>query len=192
MANVTITSLPYASSLTGTEAVPIVQNGQTVQTTTGAIQATPSLSTYPFLMTQNTSALGASRYVAMGSGLTTVDGGAGSTFTINLTGAPLSLVTSGTGIQVKTNSTTLVNRTITIIGSGLAITNGDGISGNPTISTTGVLANFASTSGTGLVTINLQSNYIPVVNLSDLTNLRNLSLNNDQLTSINLAGLNNL
>ena len=154
MSNITITQLPTAGALTGTEAVPVVQNGVTVQTTTGAIQATSNLTTYPFLMTQATSALGSSRYVATGSGLSTADGGAGSTFTINLTGAPLSLVTSGTGIQVKTNSTTLVNRTITITGSGLAITNGDGISGNPTISTTGVLANFASTSGTGLVTIN--------------------------------------
>ena len=154
MSNITITQLPTAGALTGTEAVPVVQNGVTVQTTTGAIQATSNLTTYPFLMTQATSALGSSRYVATGSGLSTADGGAGSTFTINLTGAPLSLVTSGTGIQVKTNSTTLVNRTITITGSGLAITNGDGISGNPTISTTGVLAIFASSSGTGLVTIN--------------------------------------
>jgi len=37
MANVTITQLPFAQALTGTELVPIVQNGQTVRTTTGAI-----------------------------------------------------------------------------------------------------------------------------------------------------------
>ena len=154
MSNITITQLPTAGALTGTEAVPVVQNGVTVQTTTGAIQATSNLTTYPFLMTQATSALGSSRYVATGSGLSTADGGAGSTFTINLTGAPLSLVTSSAGIQVKTDVNTVVNRTISVTGSGLAITNGDGISGNPTISTTGVLANFASTSGTGLVTIN--------------------------------------
>ena len=154
MSNITITQLPTAGALTGTEAVPVVQNGVTVQTTTGAIQATSNLTTYPFLMTQATSALGSSRYVATGSGLSTADGGAGSTFTINLTGAPLSLVTSSAGIQVKTDVNTVVNRTISVTGSGLSVTNGDGISGNPTISTTGVLANFASTSGTGLVTIN--------------------------------------
>ena len=154
MSNITITQLPAAGALTGTEAVPVVQNGVTVQTTTGAIQATSNLTTYPFLMTQATSALGSSRYVATGSGLSTADGGAGSTFTINLTGAPLSLVTSSAGIQVKTDVNTVVNRTISVTGSGLSVTNGDGISGNPTISTTGVLANFASTSGTGLVTIN--------------------------------------
>jgi hypothetical protein len=154
MANVQITQLPYAGALNGTEAVPVVQNGVTVQTTTGAIQATSNLNTYPFLMTQATGALGSSRYIATGAGLSTTDGGAGSTLAVNLTGAPLSLVTSSSGIQVKTNVNTLVNRTITTSGSGLTISNGDGIAGNPTISTTGVLANFASASGTGLLTIN--------------------------------------
>jgi len=37
MANVTITQLPAAQALTGTELVPIVQNGQTVRTTTASI-----------------------------------------------------------------------------------------------------------------------------------------------------------
>jgi hypothetical protein len=154
MANIQITQLPNAGALTGTEAVPIVQNGVTVQTTTGAIQATSNLSTYPFLMTQATGALGSSRYITTGSGLTTVDGGAGSTFAVNLTGAPLSLVTSPTGIQVKTGVNTLTSRTIAISGSGLAIANADGIAGNPTISLAGIMANFASVSGTGLLTVN--------------------------------------
>jgi hypothetical protein len=154
MANVTITQLPTAGALTGTEAVPIVQNGVTVQTTTGAIQATSNLSTYPFLMTQATGALGSSRYITTGAGLTTVDGGAGSTFAINLTGANLSLVTSSLGIQVKTGVNTLTNRTIAVSGSGLAISNGDALAGNPTISLSGIMANFASVSGTGLLTVN--------------------------------------
>ena len=154
MANVTITQLPTAGALTGTEAVPVVQNGVTVQTTTGAIQATSNLSTYPFLMTQATGALGASRYITTGAGMTTVDGGAGSTFAINLVGAPLALVTSGTGFQVKTGSTTLINRSIAVSGSGLSISNGSGISGDPTISLSGIVANFASVSGIGLLTVN--------------------------------------
>jgi hypothetical protein len=153
MANVTITQLPTASALTGTEAVPVVQNGVTVQTTTGAIQATSNLSTYPFLMTQATGALGSSRYITTGAGMTTVDGGVGSTFAINLVGAPLALVTSGTGFQVKTGSTTLINRSVAVSGSGLSISNGSGISGDPTISLSGIMANFASVSGTGLLTV---------------------------------------
>ena len=154
MANVTISSLPTAGALNGTEAVPVVQNGVTVQTTTGAIQATSNLSTYPFLMTQATGALGSSRYITTGAGLTTVDGGTGSTFAVNLTGANLSLVTSPAGIQVKTDVNTIVNRSIAVTGSGLAIANADGISGNPTLSLAGVTANLASLSGTGLVTVN--------------------------------------
>ena len=154
MANVQITQLPTAGALNGTEAVPVVQNGVTVQTTTGAIQATSNLSTYPFLMTQATGALGSSRYITTGAGMTTVDGGAGSTFAINLTGANLSLVTSPAGIQVKTDVNTIVNRSIAVTGSGLAIANTDGIAGNPTLSLAGVIANFASLSGTGLVTVN--------------------------------------
>jgi hypothetical protein len=154
MANVTITQLPTASALTGTEAVPVVQNGVTVQTTTGAIQATSNLSTYPFLMTQATGALGASRYITTGAGMTTVDGGAGSTFAVNLVGAPLALVTSGTGFQVKTGSTTLINRSVAVSGSGLSISNGSGISGDPTISLSGIVANLASVSGIGLLTVN--------------------------------------
>ena len=150
---VTILQLPTASALTGTESVPVVQNGVTVQTTTSAISGAGALN-YPFLTVNSTSGLSQARYMATGSGLSLTDNGAGATLQINLTGAPLSLVSSNAGIQVKTNGTTLVNRTFTATGNGLSITNGDGISGDPTITTTGVLANFASTSGTGLVTIN--------------------------------------
>jgi hypothetical protein len=45
MANVQITQLPAAGTITGTEAVPIVQNGVTVQTTTGAITSGPFTNT---------------------------------------------------------------------------------------------------------------------------------------------------
>jgi hypothetical protein len=41
-AQVQITQLPSAGTITGNEAVPIVQNGVTVQTTTGAIAASPT------------------------------------------------------------------------------------------------------------------------------------------------------
>jgi hypothetical protein len=43
-AQVTITQLPTAGAITGTETVPIVQNGQTVRTTTGAIAASGGVS----------------------------------------------------------------------------------------------------------------------------------------------------
>lgn len=152
MANVTITSLPPAQTLTGLESVPVVQNGLTVQTTTGAIANSPVL-TQTFLTVGSQPALGNSRSLSVGPGLGTVDNGPGSTYTINLVGAPLSLVTSGNGFQVKTTANTLVNRSITV-GSGLGITNGDGIADNPLIAYTGVMSNLAALSGTGLVAVN--------------------------------------
>ena len=75
MANVTITQLPAAGPITGTESVPIVQNGQTVQTTTGAISASPSQN-QTFLTLNNESTLPNSRYLSTGTGLGLNDGGA--------------------------------------------------------------------------------------------------------------------
>jgi len=93
MANVSITQLPTATTLTGTEAVPIVQNGATVQTTTAAIANSPVL-TQTFLTVGAQSTLGNSRYLTVGPGLGTVDGGAAGPFSVNLTGAPLALNSS--------------------------------------------------------------------------------------------------
>ena len=154
MANVTITSLPTASALTGTEAVPVVQNGVTVQTTTGQIASATNLSGYSFLTATSTPALGNSRYLASSVGIGITDGGAGQNLVLGLNGISGQLEVSGNGFQVKSSGSTLVNRTIAVSGNGIAITNGNGVAGNPTISISGVLANFASTSGVGLVTIN--------------------------------------
>lgn len=44
----------------------------------------------------------------------------------------------GTGFGVRTGPSTTVLRSITVTGSGLSITNGDGVSGNPVLSNTGV------------------------------------------------------
>jgi hypothetical protein len=62
-------------------------------------------------------------------------------------------VNSGTGFQVKTSSTALTNRSIAVTGAGLSITNGDGISGDPTIGLTGQVLNLANLSANGLMTI---------------------------------------
>jgi hypothetical protein len=151
MAQVTITELPLAQALTGLEPIPIVQNGVTVQTTTGAISGAGALN-YPFLTVGSTSGLTQARYVATNSGLTLTDNGAGSTLQINLTGAALSLNASGTGIQVKTNSTTVTNVSMAV-GTGLSVANADGIAGNPTISLGTFLQQFVSLTGTGMLAI---------------------------------------
>ena len=150
-AQVTITQLPAAGAITGTEAVPIVQNGQTVQTTTGAISASPS-QIYQYLTAIQTPALPNSRYLSGGTGIGLTDGGAQSPFTVFLNATSGSLEAAGNGIVVK-SSGVIVPRTITASGSGLSVTNGDGVSGNPTIALSGLSAALASVSGTGLVNV---------------------------------------
>jgi len=151
-AQVTILQLPAAGAITGSEAVPIVQNGVTVQTTTGAIANSPT-QTYSYLTVSQTPQLPNSRYVGATNGLTLTDGGAQGLFNISTTGALLSLVNSSAGFQVKTSSTAITNRSIAVTGAGLSITNGDGISGNPTIGLSGQVLNLANYSGNGILTI---------------------------------------
>ena len=149
---VTITQLPAAGALAGTESVPIVQNGVTVQTTTGAIAGAGALN-YPFLTVGSTAGLTQARYIATNSGLSVTDNGAGNSLQINLIGAALSLDNASTGIIVKTGTTTVTNRLLTI-GSGMTVSNADGVAGNPLIGLNTNLQNLASLSGTGIVAAN--------------------------------------
>jgi len=154
MANIRISQLPTApSAITGSELVPIVQNGQTVQTTVSAITSSPSL-TQTFLTVTAQSSLPNSRYIGTGLGLGSSDGGSGGIYRIFLNGVSGSLENASQGIIVKNTGTTVVNRTLTVSGSGLSISNGDGISGNPTFALTGLVQALATTGGTGLLQTN--------------------------------------
>jgi hypothetical protein len=150
-AQVAITQLPAAGAITGTEAVPIVQNGVTVQTTTGAISASPS-QIYQYLTAIQTPALPNSRYLAGGTGIGLTDGLAQGPFTISLNGTSGSLEAAGNGIVVK-SSGVIVSRSIATSGSGIGVTNANGVSGNPTIALSGLPAALASASGTGLLNV---------------------------------------
>jgi hypothetical protein len=152
MANIQITQLPAAGAITGTESVPIVQNGVTVQTTTSAISASPS-QTYTYLTVNQTPQLANSRALSGGTGIGLVDGGAQSTLQITLNGASGSLEASGNGVIVKTGSTTVVPRTLSTTGNGITVADGNGVSGNPTFSLTGIAAAIANASGTGMLAI---------------------------------------
>jgi hypothetical protein len=151
-AQVTILQLPAAGAITGTEAVPIVQNGVTVQTTTAALAGTP-VQTYTYLTVTQTPQLSNSRYVGASNGLTTTDGGAQGLFNITTTGALSSLVASGTGIQVKTSSTAITGRSVAASGAGLSVTDGSGVAGNPTVALSGLPAALANLSGSGMLAL---------------------------------------
>jgi len=150
MANIQITQLPAAGAITGTESVPIVQNGVTVKTTTGAIAASPSL-TATFLTKNQEPTLPNSRYLSTNTGITLVDGGAQSYYQVALTGAVSELNALGGGIVVKNGAGSLVNRSIATTGAGLQVLNADGTGANPTLELTGVAAAVANLSGTGML-----------------------------------------
>jgi hypothetical protein len=152
MPNVQITDLPAALPLTGTELVPVVQGGITVRTTTAAVAGSPSQQ-QTFLTLVQEPTLPNSRFLSGSSGITLADGGAQSALTISLTGAAASLNAAGNGFAVKTGGSTVTARAIQVTGSGLQITNGDGVSGNPVISLSGLAAQFAGFSGTGLIAV---------------------------------------
>ena len=152
MANIQITQLPTAGAITGTESVPIVQNGVTVQTTTGAISASPS-QPYTYLTVNQTPQLANSRALSGGLGIGLVDSGAQSTLQVRLNGASASLEFAGNGIIVKTGGSTVVPRTLSTTGNGITVSDGDGVFGNPTFSLTGIAAAIANASGTGMLAI---------------------------------------
>lgn len=152
MANIQITQLPTAGAITGTESVPIVQNGVTVKTTTGAIAASPAL-TATFLTKNQEPTLPNSRYLSTNTGITLVDGGAQSYYQIALTGAVSQLNALGGGIVVKDGAGSLVNRSIATSGAGLSVSNGDGTGANPTLALSGVAAAVANLGGTGLMAV---------------------------------------
>ena len=149
---VAFTDLLPAGPITGQEIVAIVQNGWSVQTTTAALAGSP-VQTQSFLTVNQESTLNNSRQLAVGSGLSLVDGGAQAALRINLTGALTNLNTVGTGILVKNTATTLTPITLATSGNGLSVTNGDGIAGNPTFQLTGLPAALAGTSGTGMLAV---------------------------------------
>ena len=196
MADVRITALPAAQTITGTELVPVVQNGLTVQTTVAAITASPSL-TQPFLTVSQQPTLPNSRYFSTGTGLGITDGGAQGAYTIAFNGTAASLEASGTGFVVKTAANTITPRSLAVSGNGISVSNGTGISGNPTFSLSGLPLALANASGTGMlaingsalspVTITGTSNQIGVANGNGVGN-PTISIVNDPVISGN-AGL---
>ena len=149
---IAFTDLLPAGPITGQEVVAIVQNGWSVQTTTAALAGSP-VQTQSFLTVNNEPSLNNSRQLAVGAGLSLADGGSQAALRITLTGALTNLNGLGTGIIVKTGVSTMAPVTLATSGSGLSVTNGSGVVGNPTFQLTGLPAALASTSGTGMLAV---------------------------------------
>lgn len=151
MAQVTISQLPQAQPLTGTETVPINQNGLTVQTTVADIANSPTQQ-QTFITVTSEPTLPNYRQLAGSTGVGLVDGGPQGQIQITLNGVSGSLETSVSGMIAKTGSS-VVGRTITGSSTGVAITNGDGIAGNPVISLNGAVGTINGLSGNGIMAL---------------------------------------
>ena len=162
MPNVKITDLPAAQPLTGTESVPVVQDGITVRTTTGAISAAPS-QTQTFITVNQEPTLPNSRALSSNSGIGITDNGAQSTISLSLQGAAASLNAAGDGFAVKTDPNTITPREIAVSGSGLVIVDGDGQAGDPTISLDGLVSSLANVSGAGIAAFPNNGTVVPRV-----------------------------
>lgn len=148
MPNLTITQLPAAGPIQGDELVPIVQNGQTLRTTAQALSQSPSL-TQSFLTVNQEPTLVNSRRLTGGTGIGLAQGA--STLQITLNGAAGGLESASPGLIVKTDASTVASRAIDVSGAGLAVANGTGVSGNPTLSLDGLISAIAQVGGTGLL-----------------------------------------
>ena len=168
MANIRISQLPTGSAITGSELVPVVQNGQTIQTTVSSITNSPS-QTQTFLTTTQEASLPNSRYIGGGLGIGTSNGGAQGLYSLFLNGTSASLENAATGLIVKSGVNTVVNRSIAAGTAGLSVANGDGIAGNPTLSLTGLALSAATLSGNGMVSL-VNGSYFQNVTLTGAAN----------------------
>ena len=151
-AQVTIAQLPSAGAITGSELVPVVQNGVTVQTTTAALAGSP-VQTQTFITKNQEPSLTNSRSLSNGTGVGLVDGGAQSTLQITLNAASGSLEAASNGMIAKTASNAVVARTMTSSTTGLSVTNGDGVAGAPVFALTGVALAVAGATGLGALAL---------------------------------------
>jgi hypothetical protein len=168
MSNIRISQLPTGSAITGSELVPVVQNGQTIQTTVSSITNSPS-QTQTFLTTTQEASLPNSRYIGGGLGIGTSNGGAQGLYSLFLNGTSASLENAATGLIVKSGVNTVVNRLIAAGTAGLSVANGDGIAGNPTLSLTGLALSAATLSGNGMVSL-VNGSYFQNVTLTGAAN----------------------
>ena len=107
-AQVTITNLPAAGSLTGSEIVPIVQNGQTVRTTANAIALSGGVTSLSGGTTGLTPATATEGVITLGGTLNVANGGTGQ-ITASAAFNALSPITS-TGDLIVGNGTNSATR----------------------------------------------------------------------------------
>lgn len=115
-AQVTITQLPAAGAITGTEAVPIVQNGVTKQTTAAALAGSP-VQTQTFITVNQEPTLANSRYLGATNGLTLSASSPQGVLNVTTTGV-LATLASGGVLTVPSGGTGASSLTGILKGTG--------------------------------------------------------------------------
>jgi hypothetical protein len=150
MADVTITGLPNASALSGTERVPMDQSGSTVDAAASAIAALATKATVGLGNADNTSDLNkpvstATQTALDGKAATGAIGSSGLTMTAGVlgresgTGAPVVLTLSGLSI-VNGVLTVTASGSGTVTSVGLSVPTGFAVAGSPVTASGGTLA----------------------------------------------------
>lgn len=93
------------------------------------------------------------RRLTAGTNISISDAGAGNTITVGISGEDLNAyeALTGTGLVSRTTDGAAATRTITAPAAGITVTNGDGVSGNPTLALANDLAAIEGLSTTGAV-----------------------------------------
>ena len=151
MADVTITGLPNASTLTGSERVPMDQSGTTVDAAASAIAALATKATVGLSNVDNTSDINkpistATQTALDGKAATGAIGSSGLTMTAGVlgretgTGAPV-VLTLGSGLSIVGGALTAAGGggSGTVTSVGLSVPTGFAVAGSP-ITTSGTLA----------------------------------------------------
>jgi hypothetical protein len=133
-------SMLYADAMGSFTTLPIGTNGQILSVTGGVPTWTAAPSTSFSALTSGTNTTAT---MTVGSGATLAPTGTGTITANQLSGL------AGNGMVVQTAPGTFASRTITGT-SPIVVTNGDGVSGNPTISFNGEVIPSGSTSGSTL------------------------------------------